>query len=62
MGKAGFKVFKFAMKRCPNQDPAPWITEKEPSEDEDEASSEPEGDEKKDTQESIAVSSESSHQ
>lgn len=26
IGKAGFKVYKFALRRCPNQAPPPWIT------------------------------------
>ncbi len=24
-GKAGFKVFKFALRRLPDQDPPPWV-------------------------------------
>lgn len=26
LGKAGFKVYKFALRRCPDQAPPPWIT------------------------------------
>ena len=27
VGKSGFKVYKFALKRCPDQAPAPWTPE-----------------------------------
>jgi E3 ubiquitin-protein ligase UHRF1/protocadherin-15 len=29
VGKSGFKVFKFALRRCPNQAPPPWVTDKQ---------------------------------
>ena len=38
VGKAGFKVFKFALRRCQGQAPPPWIKNKDetPSKEADE--------------------------
>ncbi|KAK4011281.1 hypothetical protein OUZ56_020395 [Daphnia magna] len=29
VGKSGFKVYKFALRRCPDQAPPPWVTDKQ---------------------------------
>ena len=49
VGKAGFKVFKFALRRCQGQAPPPWIKNKDeaPSKEDEEVPKEEEDDSNK---------------
>ncbi len=47
VGKSGFKVFRFALRRCPNQAPPPWVTDKrKKTEEKEESNKSEEGKEK----------------
>ena len=57
VGKSGFKVFKFALRRCPNQPPPPWVKQNKTEGKEESNKGEEKQEEEKENREDSASSS-----